>query len=336
MFEGKVMRGSIHWKTLLMAVVGCLPLPAHAAAPAGNFPQRPIRLIIGFPPGGATDLVGRLLADKLAERLGQQVVVDNRSGASGIVGARIVATSQPDGYTVLLSGSSISIVGSLLKEARFDVQRDLQPLAMVATSAYVLVAHPSIGVKTVPELIAYAKPRAGKLSYGASTPGTVQHLSTEMFKRLAGIDLLYVPYKGTGQMMPDLLGGRLQVVMDNTLILLPYVKSGAINALAVTTAKRSPILPNVPALAESGVPALRDFDTGGWFSMYVPLRTPAAVVKILNAEIFAMMERPDVRERLLAFGATPLPGTPEDLKNQLAREVPRWRKVIEEAGIKGD
>jgi tripartite-type tricarboxylate transporter receptor subunit TctC len=309
---------------------------SHAAAPEGSFPQRPIRLIVGFPPGGATDLVGRLLADKFAERFGQQVVVDNRPGASGIVGARIVGASQPDGYTLLISGSSISIVGTLLKEARFDVQRDLQPLAMVATSAYVLVAHPSTGVKTVPDLIAYAKPRAGKLFYGASTPGTVQHLSTEMLKRLTGIDMLFVPYKGTGQMMPDLLGGRLQVVMDNILILLPHVKTGAVNALAVSTAKRSPILPNVPSLAESGVPALKDFDTGGWFSMYVPLKTPAPVVKVLNTEVFAMMERSDVRERLLAFGATPLPGTPEDLRAQLAREVPRWRKVIEEGGIKGE
>jgi len=158
----------------------------------------------------------------------------------------------------------------------------------------------------------------------------------ERLAQLSGAKLLFVPYKGTGQMMPDLLGGRLQVVMDNVLILSPHVKSGAINALAVSTAKRSPVLPGVPSLGESGVPALKDFDTGGWFSMYVPLRTPAPVVKTLNAEIFAMMERPEVRERLLAFGATPLPGTPEDLRAQLAREVPRWRKVIEEAGIKGE
>ena len=322
--------------TLLVAILGCVPLPSHAAAPAGTFPQRPIRLIVGFTPGGATDLVGRLVAEKLSERFAQQVVVDNRPGASGIVGARIVGDSQPDGHTLLISGSSISIVGSLLKEARFDVQRDLQPLAMVATSPYILVAHPSTGVKTVPELIAYAKPRAGKLSYGASTPGTVQHLSAEMLKRLVGIDMLFVPYKGTGQMMPDLLGGRLQIVMDNILILSPHVKSGAVNALAVSTARRSPVLPNVPSLAESGVPALKDFDTGGWFSMYVPLNTPAPVVKILNGEILAMLERPEVRERLLSFGATPLPGTPDDLRAQLAREVPRWRKVIADAGIKGE
>ena len=262
---------------------------------ADNYPQRPIRLIVGFTPGGATDLVGRLVAEKLSERLGQQVVVDNRAGASGIIGARLVSTSQPDGYTLLISGSSISIVGSLLTQANFDVQRDLQPLALVATTPYVMVTHPSIGVKTVAELIAYAKPRAGKISYGASTPGTVQHLSTEMFKRLVGIDMLFVPYKGTGSMLPDVLGGRIQVATDNILVLVPHIKSGALQPLAVTTIKRSPILPDVPSLAESGIPALNNFDTGGWFSMYVAPNTPSHIVKKLNAEIFSMMKAPEVR-----------------------------------------
>jgi tripartite-type tricarboxylate transporter receptor subunit TctC len=311
-----------------------LVAPLHAAAPSDTYPQRPIRLVVGFTPGGATDLVGRLVADKLSERFGQQVVVDNRPGASGIIAARLVGGAQPDGYTLLISRSSISIVGSLYTQTNFDVQRDLEPLAMVATSPYVMVTHPSLGVKTVPELIAYAKPRSGKLSYGASAPGAVQHLSTEMFKRLTGIDMLFVPYKGTGSMMPDLLGGRIQVAMDNVLILVPHIKSGALYPLAVSTIKRSPILPNVPSLAESGVAALNGFDTGGWFSMYTAHKTPAPIVRRVNAEIFAMMEKPEVRERLLAFGATPLPGTPEDLRRQLAREVPRWRKVIQDADVK--
>jgi tripartite-type tricarboxylate transporter receptor subunit TctC len=305
-----------------------------ALAQGENYPNRPIRLVVGFTPGGATDLVGRLVAEKLVERFGQQVVVDNRPGASGIIAARLVGGAQPDGYTLLMSGSSISIVGSLYKQTNFDVQRDLEPLAMVATTPYVMVTHPSVGVKTVPELIAYAKPRTGKVSYGASTPGTVQHLSTEMFKRLVGIDMLFVPYKGTGSMLPDVLGGRIQVAVDNILVLVPHIKSGALQPLAVTTVKRSPILPNVPALAESGIPALNGFDTGGWFSMYTALKTPAPVVKKLNGAVLSMLDRPDVRERLLAFGATPLPGTPDDLRRQLAREVPRWRKVIDDADIK--
>ena len=300
---------------------------------AQDYPQRPIRLLVGFTPGGSTDLVGRLVAAKLSERLGQQVVVDNRAGASGIIAAEIVAKSQPDGYTLLVSGSSISIVGSLYKDTKFDVQRDLEPLALVATTPYVMVAHPSIGVKTVTELIAYAKPRPGKISWGASTPVTVQHLSGEMFKRMAGIDMVFIPYKGTGAMMPDILGGRLQVAVDNVLVLAPHVRSGTLNALAVTTAKRTPILPEVPSLAESG---LAGFDTSGWFSMYCAPQTPAHIVKKLNTEILAIVNLPDVRERLLTFGATPLPGTPDDLRRQLAREVPAWRKVIREAGLKAE
>ena len=308
-------------------------LPSPAIAQKQDYPQRPIRLLVGFPPGGSTDLVGRLVAGKLAERLGQQVVVDNRAGAGGIIAAEIVSKSLPDGYTLLVSGSSISIVGSLYKDTKFDVQRDLEPLALVATSPYVMVSHPSTGVKTVQEFIAYAKARPGKISWGASTPGTVQHLSGEMFKRLAGIDMLFIPYKGTGAMMPDMLGGRLQLVLDNVLVLAPHVRLGTLNALAVTSAKRTPMLPDVPSLAESG---LAGFDTSGWFSMYCAPKTPAHIVKKLNAEILAIMNLPEVRERLLTFGATPLPGTPDDLRRQLAREVPAWRKVILDAGLKAE
>ena len=321
--------------TVISAAIAALL--AGAAAPATaqkqDYPQRPIRLLVGFTPGGSTDLVGRLIGGKLAERLGQQVVIDNRAGASGIIAAEIVARSQPDGYTLLVSGSSISIVGSLYKDTKFDVQRDLEPLALLATSPYVMVAHPSIGVKTVQEFITYAKARPGKISWGASTPGTVQHLSGEMFKRLAGIDMVFIPYKGTGAMLPDILGGRLQIAVDNVLVLAPHVKLATLNALAVTTAKRTPILPDVPSLAESG---LAGFDTSGWFSMYCAPKTPAHIVNKLNTEILAIVNLPEMRERLLTFGATPLPGTPDDLRRQLAREVPAWRKVIQDAGLKAE
>lgn len=317
-------------ETLVLA--GLLaPLPA--TAQKIDYPSRPIRMIIGFAPGGSTDLVGRLLATRLADRLNQQVVVDNRPGASGIIGAEIVAKSQPDGYTLLTAGSSISTVGSLYKGITFDVQRDLEPLALVATTPYLMVAHPSIGAKSVQELIAYAKQRPGKISWGASAPGAVQHLSGELFKRLAGIDMVYIPYKGTGPMMPDILGGRLQVVLDNVLILAQHIKQGTLVGLAVTTAKRTPLLPEVLTIAESGFPG---FDTSGWFSMYMAPRTPPTIVKKLNAEILAMLGTQDMRDRLLTFGATPLPGTPDDLRRQLAREVPSWRKVIQEAGLKAE
>ena len=298
-----------------------------------DYPQRPIRLIVGFTPGGSTDLVGRLIGAKLSERLGQQVVIDNRPGASGIIGAELVAKSQPDGYTLLISGSSISIVGSLYRSATFNVQRDLEPLALIATTPYLMVAHPSLGVKTVAEFIAYANARPGKISWGASAPGAVQHLSGEMFKRLAGIDMVFIPYKGTGPMLPDILGGRLQIAIDNVLVLTQHVKLGALTALAVTTAKRTPLFPDVPSIAESGFPG---FDTSGWFSMYCAPKTPPQIVNKLNTEILAILGAPDVRERLLTFGATPLPGTPDDLRRQLAREVPAWRKVILDAGLKAE
>ena len=318
---------------VLAAALTGVVMPSPAAAQKQDYPQRPIRLIVGFTPGGSTDLVGRLIGAKLAERLGQQVVVDNRPGASGIIATQLVSKSQPDGYTLLISGSSISIVGSLYRSTTFDVQRDLEPLALVATTPYVMVAHPSLGVKTVQELIAYAKLRPGKISWGASAPGAVQHLSGEMFKRLAGIDMVFIPYKGTGPMLPDILGGRLQVAIDNILVLAQHVKLGALTALAVTTAKRTPILPEVPSIAESGFPG---FDTSGWFSMYTAPKTPPQIVNKLNTEILAILGTPDMRERLLTFGATPLPGTPDDLRRQLAREVPAWRKVIQDAGLKAE
>jgi tripartite-type tricarboxylate transporter receptor subunit TctC len=319
-------------RVIATASLGHVVTPSLALAQNRDYPSRPIRMIVGFAPGGSTDLVGRLVGAKLSERLGQQVVIDNRPGASGIIAAELVSKSQPDGYTLLISGSSISIVGSLYRSA-FDVQRDLEPLALVATSPYLMAAHPSLNVKTVQEFIAYAKPRPGKISWGASAPGAVQHLSGEMFKRLAGIDMVFIPYKGTGPMMPDILGGRLQVVFDNVLVLTQHIKTGALTGLAVTTAKRTPLLPELPSIAESGFPG---FDTSGWFSMYAAPKTPAAIVKKLNAEILALLGTADMRERLLAFGATPLPGTPDDLRRQLAREVPAWRKVIQDAGLKAE
>ena len=304
-----------------------------SAASAQDYPQRPIRMIVGLPAGGSTDLMGRLLAAKLGERFGQQVVFDNRPGASGIIGADIVAKSQPNGYTLLMAGGSFGIISSLYAKVPFDTARDFVPIALFATSPYVFVVHPSVTVTSMPEFIAYAKTRPGQLNFAGSTPGSVQRLSGELLKRMTGIDMLYVPYKGTGVLLPDLLGGRLQAAIDNVLIVVPYMKSGALRGLAVTSAKRSVVVPELPTIAESGVPG---FHSGGWFGVLAATGTPGHIVKKLNAEISSVMQKPDVRDRLLAQGAEPLWGPPDDLKKLLAREREVWGKVIREAGVKPD
>jgi tripartite-type tricarboxylate transporter receptor subunit TctC len=304
-----------------------------AAAGAQDFPQRPLRMIVGQPPGGTTDIMARLVASKLAERLRQQVVVDNRAGASGIIGADLVAKSLPDGYTLFMAAGSFGAIGSLYARLPFDVSRDFAPIAFVGTSPYMFVAHPSMPVKSIGELIAYAKARPGQLNYAASTPGSVQRLSGELFQRMTGIKMLYVPYKGTGLLMPDLLGGRLQIGIDNVMVMVPHVKGGALRGLAVTSARRSPVAPDLPTIAESGLPG---FQTTGWFGVFAAARTPAAIVRKLNADIAALMQQADVRDRLLAQGAEPASGTPDDLRAYLAHEIAVWSKVIREAGVRAE
>ena len=324
------MKPVLRWTAVMACALAAI---AAASSSAQEYPHRPIRMIVGLPAGGSTDLMGRLLAAKLAERFGQQVVFDNRPGASGIIGADIVAKSQSDGYTLLMAGGSFGIISSLYAKVPFDTARDFVPVALFATPPYIFFVHPSVPVTSMREFIAYAKARPGQLNFAGSTPGSVQRLSGELLKRMTGIDMLYVPYKGTGVLLPDLLGGRLQAAIDNVLIVVPYMKSGALRGLAVTSVKRSVVAPELPTIAESGVPG---FQSGGWFGVLAAAGTPAHIVKKLNAEISAVMQQPDVRERLLAQGAEPLSGPPDDLKKLLAREREVWGKVIREAGVKPD
>jgi len=307
---------------------------ASCATPAWaqNYPVRPIRMVIGLPAGGSTDVMGRIVSAKLSERLGQQVVVDNRPGASGIIGIQLVVNSQPDGHTLIMAAGSWGTISSLYK-LPFDLQKDLAPIAFVGTSPYVLVVQPTLPVKTVADLIAHARANPGKLTYAGSTPGSLQRLAGELLKRTAGIDMLYVPYKGTGAVMPDLLGGRLDAAFDNVLVLAPYIRKGQLRGLGVTSAKRSVVFPELPTLAETGVPG---FHAVGWFGVFAAAKTPLSIVARLNAEISALMKEPETRDRLLAQGAEPLPGSPDDLRKYLAREIEVWGKVIREAGIKGE
>jgi tripartite-type tricarboxylate transporter receptor subunit TctC len=318
-------------KTLCLCIaLGTLAVQPQAVT-AQDYPQRPVRLIVGFPPGGTSDIIGRLVAGRLTESLKQQVVVDNRPGASGLIAGAIVAKSQPDGYTLLQSGSSAPITVSLYAKPPYDVQKDVMPIAHLARTPYLLVVHPSVAARTLSDFVAYAKGRAGKVSYGASASGTVHHLSGEMLKRQLGFEMQFVPYKGTGNMLPDLLGGRLQAAIDNVLALTQHVKSGAIRPIAVTTIKRTAMLPDVPTIAESGVPG---FDTSGWFGYYCAMKTPPHVIARLERDIMAIGKDPESREKLQSIGADPVFGPSEELRQMLAREVVLWRKVIQDIGLK--
>jgi tripartite-type tricarboxylate transporter receptor subunit TctC len=320
----RITRGRL---ALLISAMLFLPITSLAQ----DYPQRPIRLIVGFPPGGTTDIVARIMASKMSERLNQQVVVDNRPGASGLIGGSIVGKSQPDGYTLFITGASAAITVSLYAKPPYDITKDLMPIAYAASTPYVVVTHPSINVKTLQELVAYARANPGKLQYGASSPGTTQHLTGESIKRYFGFDMLYVPYKGTGPMLPDVLAGRLQVAIDNVLALLPHIKGGAFRPLAVTTAKRTAMLPDVPTIAESGMPG---FDASGWFGFFAALKTPQPIRDKLAQAIIAIMQDADTRAQMLKIGADPIYGGPEDLNKILHNNVATWGKVIREAGLK--
>ncbi len=307
---------------LLVLTTGC--------AYAQDYPQRPIRLIVPFPAGGVTDVLARIAGAKLTERYAQQVVIDNRAGASGIIGTDLVAKSQPDGHTLLMSASSQATFSSLYAKVPFDPVKDFEPVALTATLPYLLVVHPSLPVKSVRELIQHAKTHPGKMSVAGSAPGQAQHLGWELFKRMTATDVVYVPYKGSAAQMPDLLGGRVQAAIDSLLIMMPHVKTDALRAVAVTSAKRSPLLPNVPTVSET-VP---DFQVIGWFGLFAPAKTPQPVVKKLNHDVGLVMQQPEVRERMLSQGVETLSGPPEDLRRWLARESSVWGKVIREAGVR--
>lgn len=320
----------MHQGLRLLAVLSTFALGCSAFAQ--HYPQRPIRMVIGLPAGGSTDVMGRIVGARLAERLGQQVVVDNRPGASGIIGITLAVNSQPDGYTLIMAAGSWGTISSLYK-LPFDLQRDLAPVAFVGSSPYMLVVQPVLPAKTLAEFIAHARAHPGKLNYAGSTPGSLQRLAGELLKRSAGIDMVYVPYKGTGAVIPDLLGGRLDAAIDNVLVLAPFVRKGQLRALGVTSSKRSVVFPELPTLAESGVPG---FSAVGWFGLFAAAKTPAAIVGRLNTEVTALLQEPQTRDRLLAQGAEPQPGPPEELARHLAREIALWGKLIRETGIKAE
>ena len=305
-----------------------------ACAWAQSYPTKPIRLVVPFPPGGATDILARNVAQKLTEAWGQQVIVDNRPGAGGNIGSELVAKSAPDGYTLEMGTvGTHAINASLYAKMPYDHVKDFVPVILVAGVPNVLVVNPSLPVNSVAELIAYAKANPGKLNFASSGNGTSIHLSGELFKVMAGVQITHIPYKGSAPAMQDLLGGQVQLMFDNLPPSLPQIKAGKLKALAVTSTTRAAALPDVPTMAEAGLPG---FEASSWFGVLAPAGTPPAIVAKLNAEIGKWLASPDAKEKLQALGANAAGGTPEDFAKHIQAETVKWAKVVKESGAKVD
>ncbi len=308
---------------------------AATAALAQPYPNKSIKLIVPYPPGGATDVIGRVMAQRLTTALGQQVVVDNRGGAGGNIGAEAVAKSPPDGYTLLMGAlTSHSIMATLEKGTiRYDLGKDLTPVAVVGSVPLVWVVHPSLPVKTLQELVAYAKANPGKLTYASSGAGAPQRMCAELFKLKIGADMIHVPYKGSGPAMSDLVGGQVLTMCETVPASLQLIKAGKLRALAVTMPERISQLPDVPTAAEAGVAGI---EVASLFGVMAPAGTPAPIVQKLNAEIQKILAMPEAQEQLLAQGAYAVKMSPEQSDARIKREIATWAKVIDEAKIKAD
>ena len=318
------------FQLLAALLLGCLPL---MAAAQGAYPHKPIRMIVPYPPGGPTDVLGRIVAQKLSESLGQQVVVEYRPGASGMIGAELVAKAAPDGYTLLTNASIHVINPSLYPKMNFDALRDFAPVSLIAQVPLILVVNPGLPVKSVQELIALGKAEPNRLNFGSSGNAAAPHLAGESFKIATGIQMQHVPYKGSAPARTDLIGGQVQLIFDSMPSAMPHVKSGKIRALAVTTAKRSPTVPELPTIAESGVPG---FDISTWYGVWAPAGTPKDIVNKVSAEIAKALQQPAVRERLAALGAEPVGNTPEEFAAYCQSELAKWSKIVRESGARAD
>jgi tripartite-type tricarboxylate transporter receptor subunit TctC len=305
-----------------------------AWASAQTYPAKPIRIVVPFPPGGATDILARDVAQKLSEAWGQQVIVDNRPGAGGNIGSELVAHSAPDGYTLEMGTvGTHAINASLYAKMPYDHVKDFAPVILVAGVPNVLVVNPAVPANSVAELIAYAKANPGKLNFASSGNGTSIHLSGELFKVMAGVQMTHIPYKGSAPAMQDLLGGQVQLMFDNLPPSLPQIKAGKVRALAVTSLTRAPALPDVPTVAEAGLPG---FEASSWFGILAPAGTPPAIVARLNAEIAKWLATPEAKEKLSKQGANAAGGTPEDFAKHIAAETAKWAKVVKDSGAKID
>jgi tripartite-type tricarboxylate transporter receptor subunit TctC len=322
-------------RRILSAAALCL---AATAAGAQSFPVKPLRIVVGYQPGGAADMVTRVVAKGLGERMGQQVVVDNRPGAGGFIANELVAKSPPDGYTLLLANSSFAYIPGMFAgtKLKFDTRTDFIPVALVATTQNVLVVHPAVPAKNVRELVALARAQPGKLNYASGGTGGSTHMATELFKNMTKTNILHIPYKGNGPSIVDLISGQVDMTIAPIPAMLPFITGDArkLRAIATSGLKRSGMLPNLPTIAESGVPG---YDAGSWYGYMLPAKTPAAIVSTLEREIMAFGNSPQFAEQLKnGVGCEPSVLSSEKFRELIAAETQKWGKIIREAGIKGE
>ena len=313
---------------LLMA--GPCVASALAQSPDAAYPSRPVRLIAASAPGGGIDLIGRIVAQRLAEAWKQQVVVDNRAGSGGLIATELVVRAVPDGHTLLMQSVGVAYVGTLNRNAPFDVLRDLAPVSLVASQPSLLLAHAALPVATLGELLALARAKPGQVSYGSGGAGGASHMGTELFAQAAGVRLLHIPYKGTGPSMAAVLSGEVNLAMVGVTTSLPHLKTGKVRALAVTSAQRSPHAPDVPTAAEAGVPG---YEFAGWYGLFAPAKTPEALVRRINADVNRVLATAEARQQYASGGLEPLGGGVDAFRAYFAREVAKWRTVIEKGGI---
>ena len=317
-------------RSLTIILAGCLALPALAEI----WPARPIRFIVPFAPGGGGDVVGRIIGQRLGEQLGKPLIIDNRGGAGGTLGVDLAAKAAPDGYTLLLGNVGPIAVGpSLYPRLPYDPVRDFAPVTMIASFPNILVANPGLPFKSVPELVAYAKNRPGKLNFGSAGTGTSTHLAAELFKSVAGIEVVHVPYKGGAAALTDVIAGQVAYYFGTLPSSLPLAKAGKIRALGVTSLKRSPAAPDVPTIAEAGY---RGFETAAWYGLMLPAGAPREIIARLNAATMVVLALPDIRERLVQEGSEPMGNTPAQFGAYIKSEIAKWSAVVKAANLKAD
>jgi len=323
-----------HRSWMCVAAALCWGATAQAQTAArSDYPVKPVRVVVGFPAGGPSDILARLVAQKLGEAAGQQFVVDNRGGASGMIGAELVAKAPPDGYTLLVVPATHSVNPSLYKKIPFDTLRDFTPVSLIAEGPFILVVHPSLPVKSVQELVALARRRPGELNYASAGVGGLPHLAGELFKSTTGIKMNHIPYKGAAPATIDLVAGHVTIMFNNMLSAIPHVKAGRLRALGVTTAKRSGAVPEVPTIAQAGV---RGYEVSGWYGLLGPAGLPAGVVNRLNAEVNRAMRQSDVVKRLAGEGVDALGSTPDAFGMRIRNEMAKWGAVVKASGASAD